>query len=274
MKERHIGLIGFGAIGQDVVSLMSRASAPVRVTLLRRSAGELDFAGRNVTQVASAAELLAARPALVVEAAGHAAMRDLVPQILDAGVSVVAASAGSLVQDHGGEWLYLALQKRAVATGARIIIPAGAIGGLDYLAAVAGMPDLSVLYTSRKPPGAWRDELETRAISPAAVDGEIVLFEGSVEEAARLYPKNLNVAATLALVIGDPARIGVRVVVDSRARGNTHEIDASSSAGTARFEFINAPAPANPKTSMVTALSVVRAIEDFFDISERRAGGA
>ncbi|MDB5596507.1 MAG: aspartate dehydrogenase [Hyphomicrobiales bacterium] len=264
MRVRHIGLIGVGAIGRNVVARLSSGVASSRFTILRRTLEESDAGSAMITQVANVEAMIAAAPDVVVEVAGHHALQELVPRILEAGISVIAASAGSLVQDDGEGSLAETLQSCAAKHGARLIVPAGAIGGLDYLAAVAPLDDLRIEYTSRKPPNAWLDELAERGLQEHQVEGELVLFEGSVAEAARLYPRNLNVAATIALTIGDAGRIRVRVVIDSRAAGNTHEIESISAAGRARFEFINAPAPSNPKTSMVTALSVAHCVEAFF----------
>ncbi|MDO9442842.1 MAG: aspartate dehydrogenase [Beijerinckiaceae bacterium] len=272
MADTCIGLIGFGAIGRDVVAAMSKRATPPTFVVLRRSSSEEARTRAGLRQVSDIASLLAMKPDLVVEAAGHEALEALVPLVLEAGVSVVAASAGSLVQTEGDGTLAQRLIACGRPHGARLIVPAGAIGGLDYLAAVAGLPDLRVSYTSRKPPGAWREELEQKGLWQAAQAGEIALFSGSVEEAAKLYPRNLNVAATIALAIGRCDGVSVRVVVDPAAAGNTHEIEVESAAGRARFEFINAPSPTNPKTSLVTALSVIQSIDAFLDA--RRTAGA
>ena len=271
MEQRHIGLIGFGAIGRDVVSTMTKAPNPPRFTVLRRQASAMREAGLD--HVASTAALIESRPDLVVEVAGHTALETIVPDILAAGISVVAASAGSLVQRQDGVTLASSLRACAARSGARIIVPSGAIGGLDYLAAVSVLPGVKVVYTSRKPPAAWREELDVAGLAQEAREREIVFFEGCVEDAAKQYPKNLNVAATIALALGRDASLVVRVVVDPRARGNTHEIEIDSAAGQARLEFVNAPSPANPKTSLVTALSVIQSISAFFETRPQRRKG-
>lgn len=264
MKQKRIGLIGFGAIGRDVVSCLSRREHPPKILLLRRSVGDGEMLPSDVREVSSIEDMLAEAPDLVIEAAGQAALEHHAPIVLKAGICVVAASAGALVQSAGAHMLVDVLEEKARASGARLIVPSGAIGGLDYLAAVAALADASVIYTSRKPPAAWREELEQRGQWREAQTAIVELFSGSVEEAARLYPRNLNVAATLALAKGSCKGISVRVVVDPEASGNTHDIEISSMAGRARFEFVNEPSPANPKTSMVTALSVVQSIDAFF----------
>lgn len=265
MQGWRIGVIGFGAIGRDVVDLLAARRSDARFIVLRRSPGPLDAPGMK--SVVALDEMIAERPDVVVEAAGHHALETCVPVLLRRGISVIAASVGPLVQETETGLFWDDLVAAAQEGGARLVLPAGAIGGLDYIRAAALSPNLRIAYTSRKPPDAWRDELDKRGVDPAALRGEIVLFEGSVAEAAALYPRNLNVAATLALACGEPRRVRVRVVVDAAARGNTHEIECESAAGTARFEFVNAPAPSNPKTSMLTALSLVHCVEDFLNCS-------
>lgn len=258
---QRIGLLGIGAIGRDVVDCLAAQNKDREFFVLRRSDDPLNLP--RVHQLRSIEELIAAHPDIVVEAAGHHALEHYVPALLRAGMPVVAASVGPLVQENGQGLIADVLQKVAQDHHARLILPAGAIGGLDYIGAVAHLPDLRIVYTSRKPPAAWADELAAMSIDPGSLKAEHVLLEGSVSQAAARYPRNLNVAATLALACGRIGVVSVRVVVDPAARGNTHEIFCESSAGSARFEFINAPAPSNPKTSMVTALSLAHCVEEF-----------
>ncbi|RVA63808.1 DUF108 domain-containing protein, partial [Mesorhizobium sp. M7A.F.Ca.CA.001.11.2.1] len=44
-----------------------------------------------------------------------------------------------------------------------------------------------------------------------------------------------------------------------------HEIEPKSTAGTASFRLVNAPSASNPKTSMLTALSLVAALGELLD---------
>ena len=255
MSQRTIGLIGFGAIGQEVAArLTDGAVGPIRLLVY-----SLDFPADGagalpVTRVGEVEEMIAARPDLVIEAAGHKAVEALVPRILGAGIPVLVASIGSLADDE----LHRSLQDAAAASGAPLLLPSGAIGGIDYVEAVRMAAPLSVRYTSRKPPAAWRDELRERGVPEDGLNGEYVLFEGSAREAARLFPKNLNVAPTLALAGTGMEQTRVRVVADPQAAGNTHEIDVESGAGRARMVFENTPSRSNPKTSALTALSILR----------------
>lgn len=255
-----LGLIGFGTIAREIVSAFPTDT--VRwVALLRE--GACPALPPNVSAVTQADALIGLRPAAVVEAAGQEAVAACVPALLEAGIPTVIASVGALADPA----LVARLDDASREGGARFVLPSGALGGLDYLRAIAALPDARVRYTSRKPPAAWAAELARAGLS--ADNGAITLFEGAPAEAARLYPRNLNAAFSVALAVG-VGKVTVRVVADPNAAGNTHEIDAESAAGTASFRFVNAPSPGNPKTSALTALSLVSALGELVDWEGRR----
>ena len=257
--RRTVGLAGFGALARGIVAAFA-ADEIEWIVLLRAGSGTV--LPNRVRRVESLAELIAAHPEAVVEAAGQAAVADIAPALLEAGIPVVLASIGALADQGIRDRLAAARQQ----TGAALVLPSGAIGGLDYLRAIAGLADARVRYTSRKPVAAWAAELAARGWS--AKDGETVLFEGLAEEAARRYPQNLNVALTIALAAA-PAPLTVRVIADPSASGNIHEIEAESAAGTASMRFTNAPSPDNPKTSAVTALSLAASLRGLLDNGRR-----
>lgn len=252
---RHVGLIGFGAIGR---ALATHLTAPdYRLTVLRRAAAP---ACPGIDAVDTMDALVAAGPMLVVEAAGHAAVAQYGPALLERGRNLIIASSGALADEDLARRLVLAAEEG----GGRLIVPAGAIGGLDYLAAVAGIDGTEVRYTSRKPPAAWSEELRAIGHDPATLATQVVLFEGSAAEAARRYPRNLNAGLAVALAAG-PAHTRVRVVADPAVSGNVHEIAVESPVGTAAMSFDNRPSPDNPKTSALTALSLAAAVRRHFD---------
>lgn len=250
-EQRHIGIIGYGAIGRQLSDCML-ANPGYSVTILLRRP-ESEVASERLSFAASLEGLLARAPDLVIEAASAEAFLSVVPRCLDLGFDVIAASVGAL---NVPQTLQL-VTDICVASGARLILPSGAVGGLDYLAAAALAGDISVTYTSRKPPAAWRAELA--AIGRDGEQGPVVLFEGSAPEAAARYPRNLNAGLTVALAAGVD-RTRVRVIADPSVRGNTHEIDVTSAAGRGQFRFENTPSADNPKTSIITAFSLAAAV--------------
>lgn len=249
-----VGIIGYGAIGRDLAARLLGGGHPVTV-LLRTESTSRAAVPPAVRTVGTLDDLIDARPALVVEAAGQAALEHLAPGLLSAGIDVVAASTGAL----GDPGVFERLAAAARRGASRLVVPAGALGGLDYLAALRDSPGARVRYTSRKPPGAWRAELAAAGHDPATLAGEVLLFEGTAADAARLYPRNLNAGLTVALAAA-PAAVTVRVVADPAVAFNTHEIEAESELGTASMRFANRPSPANPKTSALTAASLAAAV--------------
>ena len=128
----------------------------------------------------------------------------------------------------------------------RVHVPSGAIGGLDALsaAALAGVDE--VVLTTRKNPKALDVDYGE----------EKVVYEGDAEEAARRFPREMNVAATLALTV-KPTRVKVRVVSDPLVHRNTHEISVKWRFGEMFLRFANDPHPENPRTSALAAWSAI-----------------
>jgi aspartate dehydrogenase len=254
----RIGLIGVGAIGREVARLLRGGGLSFEIVALTRRT----MTDTNVESwVNRTDDLIAARPRLVIEAASHAAVSEHVVPVLQAGIPVVLASAGALASDK----LRCEVMQAAQAGKARLIFPSGAIGALDYIQAVSHSANFRIRYCSRKPIAAWYDELITRGLVPDKIEREVVLFEGPARDAALSFPQNLNVAMSLALAGPGIDRVEVRVVADPKATGNTHEIEVESDAGQAMFIFNNAPSPDNPKTSALTALSIVHAVGEYFE---------
>ena len=258
-RTRRIGLVGFGAIGRDVAAtLLSAPETPKLIVLTRKPIP----ATPGIDWVGSVADLIQEAPDIVIEAAGHAAVRECVPPLLDDGIPVVLTSVGALA-DSALEASVRDAERRGRSS---LILPGGAIGGTDYLRSVAQLPDVAARYCSRKPIAAWRQEIVALGLDPDAATSEIVLFEGSAREAALLFPQNLNVALTIALAVGGMNALMVRVVADPRVARNSHEIEVESAAGRASFVFENTPSATNPKASAVTALSIVQAARERLDV--------
>lgn len=250
-----VGLIGAGAIGRQIMASLGLRHGVETVLLLRP--GGMRPKGVPVVTAGTLADFLAHSPDVVIEAARQEAVAELLPPVLERGIPVILCSTGALADQALRERL-AALARSA---GTEIILPGGAVGGVDYLRSVSGVAGTRVVYVSRKPPAAWRDELAQRGYSAEDLTSPIVLFEGAPEAAARFYPRNLNSALTIALA-ASPAATTVRVMADPAAAGNCHEIEVTGPAGTARMAFLNAPTPDNPKTSALTPLSVLRALDE------------
>jgi aspartate dehydrogenase len=256
-----VGLIGCGGIAQDVAAVLRSADDANRVRIV----GALARPGRagaareklpEIDIVESLDELLARRPALVAEVAGQGAVAEHGAAVLRRGVNLLVISVGALADQP----LLAQLKSAAQEGNSRILLPAGAIGGIDAIAAMRLAGLTGVRYRSRKPPAAWRGSPAEQVADLAKLAQRTVLYKGAAGEAALLYPQNANVAAAVALAgLGFDAT-EVELVADPDAPGNVHEIEAEGAAGRFAIQLQGKPSRTNPKTSALAALSVARAL--------------
>jgi len=184
---------------------------------------------------------------VVVEAAGHDALREYGEAVLRHGTPLVCLSVGALA-DAG---LRRRLLEAAEASGARLLIASGAVGGLDVLRAAAEAVLHEVIVEQRKPAKTLMDATEADALA-----GPVVVFDGPVAEVVARFPKTTNVAAAVAL-----AGIGfndtrARVIADPALDANQVRVSARGAFGAFTLELANV-ASANPRTSAIVAQSVV-----------------
>jgi aspartate dehydrogenase len=242
-------LIGFGAVGQAICRhLQTSTSITVSHVVVRAASANEARAViegmaapiRVVTQVPLGAQLC-------IECAGHVALGTHVVDALKRGVECAVLSTGALAEPGLSE----RLSDAALEGGTQVHLLSGAIGGMDALAAarLSGLEE--VTYTGRKPPASW---------SPAPVSTRevTVILQASAREAARLYPKNANVAATVALAGVGLDKTQVRLIADPSITENVHEIHAKGAFGELKIELRGKPLADNPKTSALTVLSALR----------------
>ena len=241
MAKLKVGLIGCGAIctvlaeaiEQRLVVCDELVVYDVDTVRAEKLKAAFKF---PVTIAANLDELLAQKPKVVVEAASQKAAKEYVPKIAASGTQLIVMSTGALLDldvDMGN-----------------VHVPSGAVGGLDALssAALAGINE--VILTSRKNPKAFGCDNKA----------EQVMYEGTAEEAAKKFPREMNVAATLALTV-KPAKVKVRVVSDPAVQRNTHEIQVKWRFGEMGLRFANDPHPDNPHTSALAAWSAIKPLQ-------------
>jgi aspartate dehydrogenase len=257
---RRVTLIGYGALGQAIVAALRGEPALMITDVLVRAGRVADTARKlppNIRAIASL-DQLGRRPDLILEVASHSAVATFVPEALERGIDVALASIGALVDDT----LHRRLADSARQGGSQLHILPGAVGAIDALAAYREGNLHDVVYIGRKPPGGWRGTPAADRFDLLNLREATVIYEGTARDAARLFPKNANVAATVALAGLGFDRTRVKLVADPSAPGNVHRIEASADAGSFTIELTGRPLPDNPRTSAMTALSSLRALRN------------
>lgn len=257
-RRLRIGLVGFGACGRAVAGMLAdgRGGPAEVVAVLVQDIGRYRAADADgsIPFVASLDDLLAERPDVVVEVAGHDALAAYGERILDSGHVLMTLSSGLLADDAIRERLLDAVTRG----GGRLILPSGAIAGLDAIESAAFIGIERAVHVVRKPPLALLPPEEAAAVSASGVPRE--LYRGPAREAARRFPANVNVVALVALAgVGMDATEAV-VIADPSVERNTHEVTVEGPFGSIEVRVRNVPDPSQPKTGLIVAGSVVRAI--------------
>ena len=261
---KHVLIIGAGAIGAYLVRELHRMYPDAKLSCIERT--ELvESATKRLRDIAGGAvtvyDRVCAVPAgveLAVECGGHAAVTQHGEACLDAGYDLLVASVGALADQVLHDRLVAAARRNA----RKLLIPAGAVAGMDGLAAarLAGID--RVRYTSRKLPLAWKGTHAEKLCDLQSVTVSTEFLRTDARQAATLFPQNANVAATIALAGVGFERTEVSLNADPAARGNTHLVEVEGPCGSMRIELSNKPFPDNPKTSMLAGLSLLRVIRN------------
>ena len=169
------------------------------------------------------------------------------PKVLSSGRDMIIMSIGALMDKE----FYASISKIAKDNNSRVHLPSGAVVGLDGLKAVSNFNLREVNLVTRKSPKSLGRE----------IDKEEVLFEGKASDAVKEFPYNINVAATISLACN--MDINVKIIVDPNVDRNVHEISAIGDFGEFKTTTMNYPCAANPKTSMLAALSAINLLRSF-----------
>ena len=249
-----VAIGGLGAIGLALARALDQGVPGLRLVAVSakdRAKAAANVAGfRDVPRVVDLADLATAD--IVVEAAPAAVFEQIALPAIDAGRIFIPSSVGQLLPR-------MHLVERAKATVARIVVPTGALLGLDAVRAAAEGAVSSVTIETRKPPGGLvgAPYLEANGIDVLAVREPTVIFEGNAFDAAAGFPANVNVAAALALAGIGPQRTTVRIWADPGVDRNIHTIKVEAAAARLTMTVENVPSEANPKTGKLTPLSVL-----------------
>ncbi len=256
-----IGIVGCGVIGKTLAHAIEE-----RFSHRARLVGLCDI---DLMKAENLSRELKAKPRvlnldrliwhshLVLEAASARAAADIARRTIRLNRDILVMSVGGILNNP--ELLELAKKLNR-----RIYIPSGAIGGVDTLQAARFDKITSVTLTTRKSPRSLDSApyVIEKNINLARIDGEVLIFEGSAEEAIKGFPQNVNIAAVLSLAGIGAKNTLVRIVASPQYTRNIHEIEFEGAFGKFSARLENFPMSENPKTSYLAALSAIATLEN------------
>lgn len=254
----RIGLLGFGAIGKRVAeaSAAGTLAGITLVTALVRTPRAADGDGAALDITHDPDWFFRYRLDVVVEGAGHQAVRDHAVRVLESGADLYVTSVGAFTDTA----LLDRVVQAAEANGCRVYLPSAGIGGLDMLSSLAqGGLDEAVI-TVRKDPESWKGTPAETMVDLDALTQPRVVFDGSVREGAKLYPQNVNISAATALAGIGLDRTRVVIIADPTITTHICEIVARGPLGSMRFVEDLVPSPENRKTSTLVGHAIVKTL--------------
>ena len=252
---QQVAIAGFGAIGRVIAAALDRGIDGLRLAAV--SARDVGRAERAVAGFARPVPVLPlARLAdaadIIVECAPAAVLREIAEPALAAGRTLITLSCGALFDNFD-------LVDLARRHGGRILVPTGALLGLDAVQAAAQGTIERVHMITRKPPNGLDGApyLVEHGITVLGIAEPRRVFAGSARDAAKGFPANVNVAAALALAGIGPDRTTIEIWADPGVSRNTHRIEVEADSVRLSMQIENVPSLENPRTGRVTPLSVI-----------------
>lgn len=263
MKPLKVGVIGLGAIGSRLVEILTKefhndARVDFICDLNKERIREIQKKWVSRARALPWSSLVT-RSDLIIEAASQEIALPVAKKALRENKQVLILSVGGLMAWDG---LSVILNK----TKGRLWIPSGALAGIDGLLAASQGRIRQVTLTTRKPVAGLEGApyLNEKKIQLSQIKEPTLIFEGDASAAIRAFPKNVNVAATLALAGLGPKKTCVRIFTSPTYRRNQHEVEIEGDFGRIRTEVENLPSPANPRTSELAILSALATLKKIF----------
>ena len=257
MPDRYkIGIVGLGAIGLQIAKTIDGGDLP-NLDLAAVAARDKKKAQQNLSSfrnvpLITSVEGVCESADVIVECAPATIFKTIIEKTVETGKTLIPASVGALLP-------CLDLIDHAKSTGAKIIIPTGALIGLDAVRAAAEGHIETITLTTRKPPNglAGAPYLIENNISVENLQDAKLVFEGSARDGAKGFPANVNVAAALSLAGIGPDKTQLQIWADPSINRNMHTITVEADSARFTMTIENIPTKENPKTGKITALSLI-----------------
>ncbi len=255
----NIAIVGLGSIGTTLLRKFGHGEIPginlAGVAVRNKDKGRAVLADYGIDVPILEISELASVADLVIECAPAEILAEIARPVLGAGKKIMVLSCGALLS-------HPELIDLAEETGGQIIVPSGALLGLDAVSAAAQGKINSVRMITRKPVKGLlgAPHLVENNIEIEGIEEPMRVFQGTAREAAIGFPANLNVAVALSMAGIGPDETMLEIWADPTVTRNTHTIFVDSDSASFEMKIENIPSE-NPKTGRITALSVIAAIK-------------
>jgi aspartate dehydrogenase len=264
--EKKVGVIGYGSIGREIMAAIRRQEVPNAkiVGLFDKESqviGSVDYDNSELHLFSDFKEFynspIYSSLDIVIECASKGAVREYGKIIIESKKDLIVLSVGAF-----SDIKFLSeLQNLSNLNNTRILIPTGAIAGLDSIRSVKKYLDSLSITTTKHPKSfAGAPFFKTSKIKLDEISNETVLFEGNAITAIEYFPANVNVAVSIALAGIGLEKTRVKIIADPMISVNKHEILAKGSFGEIHIIVQNVPSPTNPKTSYLASLSAIECL--------------
>lgn len=244
---KTVGIAGLGAIGKAVYKSLENGIDGLSLKAVSELSPPSNLSVPNLSF-----EKLCQECDLIIECLPPAQVPELCKHSFACGKDIIVISACALL-------MFPEVLKQHKASKSRIFVPSGALIGMDGVTALAHLGIKSAHIATNKKPAGYEGApyITEQNIDLSTITERTRLFQGNALEAAKAFPANVNVAATLSLAGIGPENTQVEIWADPDAKGNAHEIFVESEFSTMSARVENRPDPSNPKSSMLAAQSII-----------------
>ncbi len=253
----QLGLMGYGAIGRDVMHALhdgTLAGIACPAVLVRRPRPAPGPGAPPLTADADA--FFAHRLDVVLEVAGHAAVRDHAVRALEHGADLLVTSVGAFADTA----LFDRVMAAARTSGRRVILPSAGVGALDILAAAAQGGLEEVVMTVRKDAASWKGTVAEEAHDLERLAAPVLLYDGPARGGAAAYPQNVNISAAVSLAGLGLERTRLRIWADPGEHPHIVEVEARGRFGRFHFREEVVASGENRKTGIIVAMAVIKTL--------------
>lgn len=273
--EKKVAVIGYGSIGKEIIASAKRQEIPNAkiVAVFDKQSQVINSVDNQNSDVHLFSDFdefynsqIYSNLDVIIECASKDAVKEYGKKIIESKKDLIVLSVGAFSDKK-----YLVeLQDLSNLNNTKILIPTGAIAGLDSIRSVKKYLDSLSITTTKHPKSlAGAPFFKRSKIKLDDINSETVLFEGNAFTAIELFPANVNVAVATALAGIGLEKTRVSIKADPLISVNKHEIVAKGSFGEIHIIVQNIPSPSNPKTSYLASLSAIECLRSLCNESFR-----